>query len=75
MSLLLQVKSTREKADTVCRFFNAGSPWNQAVGQGADMRPLEEHYRKVRAQAEEERIARMKDGKVVSVYDSPPLTK
>jgi len=40
--------------------FNTGSPWNQAVGQGADMRQLEEHYRKVHAEAEEQRIERMK---------------
>lgn len=55
--------------------FNTGSPWNQAVGQGADMRQLEEYYRKVRAQAEDERVARMKTGKVLSAHDSPPLTK
>lgn len=68
-------KVTNGNTNTTCRMFNAGSPWNQAVGQGADMRQLEEYYGRVRAQAEEERIARMKDGKVVSVYDSPPLTK
>jgi len=55
--------------------FNTGSPWNQAVGQGADLRQLEEYYRTVRDQAEEERVARMKSGRSMSVYDPPPLSK
>lgn len=52
------------------RMFNAGSPWNQAAGQGsANMKELEEHYKRVHAELEQDRQARIKDGKVRSLYD------
>ena len=52
------------------RRLNAGSPWNVAAGQGcADMSQLMEHLAKKEQQREEERVARMVDGKVVTVYD------
>lgn len=50
--------------------FNSGSPWNQAAGEGtANMKELEEHYKKVYAELEQERTARIKDGKPRSIYD------
>lgn len=53
-----------------CRMFNAGSPWNQAAGESsANLKQLEEHYRRVQAEVEEERIARLKQTKGKSVYE------
>ena len=50
--------------------FNAGSPWNQAAGEGtANMKELEEHYRKVQAEVEQERIGRINNGQIKSIYD------
>jgi len=60
MFTIVQAMDAIEATNTIRRMFNTGSPWNQAVGQGADMRQLEEHYRKVHAEAEEQRIVRMK---------------
>jgi hypothetical protein len=52
------------------RMFNSGSPWNVAAGQGgADLSHLIEHYGAREKATEEGRIARLKDGKVTTVYD------
>lgn len=40
----------------VCRFFNHGSPWNVAAGQGtADLSKLQQHYEEQRRQLDVER--------------------
>lgn len=48
--------------------FNGGSPYNLVVGQTADLREVQAYYNRVHAEAEQERIARAKEGKR-SVYD------
>jgi hypothetical protein len=49
--------------------FNAGSPYNVPAGSTADLSAVVAHYNKKNQQIEEERVARLKDGKVVSIYD------
>lgn len=49
--------------------FNTGSPYNVAAGTTADLSAVAEHYHKKNQAIEEARVARMKDGKVVSLYD------
>jgi len=50
--------------------FNMGSPWNLAAGNSAaDLKTLEQYYNNKHAAMEEDRVARMKDGKVQSVYE------
>ncbi|KAK5062478.1 hypothetical protein LTR84_004550 [Exophiala bonariae] len=50
--------------------FNHGSPWNVAAGQGgADLNALTKFYHEKAQAQEEERLSRLKDGKVVSVYE------
>ena len=52
------------------RAFNFGSPWNVSAGQGvADLAEVAKFYEEQNRQAEEQRIARMKKSKGVSVYD------
>ena len=52
------------------RMFNMGSPWNLAAGNSAaDLKTLEQYYNNKHAAMEEDRVARMKDGKVQSVYE------
>ncbi|KAJ9195466.1 hypothetical protein DTO166G4_3095 [Paecilomyces variotii] len=49
--------------------FNAGSPYNVAAGTTADLSAVAAHYHKKNQAMEEARVARMKDGKVVSLYE------
>ncbi|PGH35205.1 hypothetical protein GX50_01901 [[Emmonsia] crescens] len=50
--------------------FNSGSPMNVPAGNGsADLTAIVAHYEAKNKKIEEERVARMKDGKVVSIYD------
>ena len=52
------------------RTFNQSSPWNVVAGEGgADMSELVQHYAKKDKEREASRLAQMKDGKVVTVYD------
>lgn len=51
--------------------FNVGSPWNVVAGEGsANLEELVKHYENQREKQESARVARMRDGKVVTVYDS-----
>lgn len=40
--------------DGVHRVFNTGSPYNVPAGHGADLRPIQEHYRKMAKKEVEE---------------------
>ncbi|KAK4870404.1 hypothetical protein LT330_004752 [Penicillium expansum] len=48
---------------------NAGSPYNVSPGSQADLSHVVAHYQRKNQEAEQSRVARMKDGKVVSLYD------
>ncbi|KAJ6139457.1 hypothetical protein N7471_005943 [Penicillium samsonianum] len=48
---------------------NAGSPYNVSPGSQADLSHVVAHYQRKNQETEESRVARMKDGKVVSLYD------
>ncbi|CAI7599901.1 hypothetical protein PENPOL_c008G03185 [Penicillium polonicum] len=48
---------------------NSGSPYNVSPGSQADLSHVVAHYQRKNQEAEEARVARMKDGKVVSLYD------
>lgn len=48
---------------------NAGSPWNVVAGSQADLSKVVAHYERKNKEMEEARVAKMKDGKVVSLYD------
>ncbi|KAK2758601.1 hypothetical protein FQN54_003291 [Arachnomyces sp. PD_36] len=49
--------------------FNAGSPINVSPGSQADLSKVVTHYEERNRAREEKRVARMKDGKVVSMYE------
>ncbi|KAK2749762.1 hypothetical protein FQN55_002998 [Onygenales sp. PD_40] len=50
--------------------FNTGSPMNVPAGNAsADLTAVVAHYQMMNKKTEEQRVARMKDGKVVSLYD------
>ncbi|PGH00388.1 hypothetical protein GX51_05796 [Blastomyces parvus] len=50
--------------------FNTGSPMNVPAGNGsADLTAIVAHYQNQNKKIEEERVARMKDGKVTSIYE------
>ena len=51
------------------RILNVGSPYNVSAGSQADLRPAAAHYENLNKNTEEKRVSRLKDGKVVSVYD------
>lgn len=51
------------------RVFNTGSPFNVAPGSQADLSKIAAHYHKKNQDLETDRLARTKDGKVVSIYD------
>jgi len=57
--------------DLMCpEVFNSGSPINVPAGNGAaDLTAVVAHYERRRNAIEQDRVARMKDGKVVSIYD------
>ncbi|KAJ5563670.1 hypothetical protein N7535_008834 [Penicillium sp. DV-2018c] len=48
---------------------NSGSPYNVSPGSQADLSHVVAHYNRKNQELEEARVARMKDGKVVSLYD------
>ena len=48
---------------------NAGSPYNVSPGSQADLSKVVAHYERQNKDMEASRVARMKDGKVVSLYD------
>ncbi|CAG8904070.1 unnamed protein product [Penicillium egyptiacum] len=48
---------------------NAGSPYNVSPGSQADLSHVVAHYQRKNQEIEESRVARMKDGKVVSIYE------
>ncbi|KAJ5247003.1 hypothetical protein N7468_001986 [Penicillium chermesinum] len=48
---------------------NAGAPMNVAPGSQADLSHVVAHYEKQNKEIEEARVARMQDGKVVSIYE------
>ena len=49
--------------------FNSGAPWNVSAGSQANLSTVAAHYDRQNQKVEESRVARMKDGKVVSLYD------
>ncbi|PWY72508.1 NADH-ubiquinone oxidoreductase 178 kDa subunit [Aspergillus sclerotioniger CBS 115572] len=49
--------------------FNAVPPYNVSPGQNADLSHVVAHYQRQNQELEEARVARMKDGKVVSLYE------
>lgn len=50
----------KDGTDLETRFFNQGSPWNVAAGEGtADLSKLAEHFDKFNEQRESERVERM----------------
>ncbi|EAW15111.1 putative NADH-ubiquinone oxidoreductase 178 kDa subunit [Aspergillus clavatus NRRL 1] len=49
--------------------FNTSPPYNVPAGSSVDMSAVVAHYEREHQQMEEARVARMKDGKVVSLYD------
>lgn len=60
----------KEATDEMTRMFNAGSPYNAAVGEtGINLKELEQYYRKVQAEVEDERAARLKQSNGRSVYE------
>ncbi|KAL2004387.1 hypothetical protein VTN02DRAFT_2033 [Thermoascus thermophilus] len=48
--------------------FNTGSPYNVAAGSSADLSAVAAHYERKNREVEAARVARMQDGKVVSIY-------
>lgn len=51
------------------RILNSHSPYNVSPGSRADLSHVVAHYERKNQESEEARVARMKDGKVVSLYD------
>ncbi|KNG87889.1 NADH-ubiquinone oxidoreductase subunit, partial [Aspergillus nomiae NRRL 13137] len=49
--------------------FNAAPPFNVPAGSAMDMSHVTAHYERQNREQEEARVARMQDGKVVSIYD------
>ncbi|KAJ5286853.1 hypothetical protein N7478_002539 [Penicillium angulare] len=67
---LLQSQGPREAYELMQPdLMNGGSPYNISPGSQADLSKVVAHYEKVNAEKEAVRVARMKDGKVVSLYD------
>jgi len=52
--------------------FNNGSPHNVQAGQQADLSKVFAYYEEQRQQGEQERLAKHKDGKIRTVYDTAP---
>ena len=48
---------------------NARSPYNVSPGSQVDLSAVVAHYERKNKDIEASRLARMKDGKVVSLYD------
>lgn len=51
------------------RILNSHSPYNVSPGSQVDLSHVVAHYERKNQESEEARVARMKDGKVVSLYD------
>lgn len=49
--------------------FSAVAPYNVAPGQSADLSHVVAHYQRQNQEMETARVARMQDGKVVSLYE------
>ncbi|KAE8144188.1 NADH-ubiquinone oxidoreductase subunit [Aspergillus avenaceus] len=49
--------------------FNSAPPFNVAAGSSVDLSHVTAHYERQNMEREEARVARMQDGKVVSIYD------
>jgi hypothetical protein len=49
--------------------FNTSPPYNVPAGSSVDLSAVVAHYEQQNKQMEVARVARMKDGKVVSLYD------
>ncbi|PYH35419.1 putative NADH-ubiquinone oxidoreductase 178 kDa subunit [Aspergillus vadensis CBS 113365] len=49
--------------------FSAVAPYNVAPGQSADLSHVVAHYQRQNQEMEASRVARMQDGKVVSLYE------
>jgi hypothetical protein len=49
--------------------FHPGHPYNVIAGSKADLSEVIAHYERKNQKIEEARVARMQDGKVVSIYD------
>ncbi|KAE8141446.1 NADH-ubiquinone oxidoreductase subunit [Aspergillus pseudotamarii] len=49
--------------------FNSAPPFNVPAGSAMDMSHVTAHYERQNRELEEARVARMQDGKVVSIYD------
>lgn len=49
--------------------FNARPPYNVSAGSQADLSAVVAHYERQNKEIEEARVARMKDGKVQSIYE------
>ncbi|KAJ6013991.1 hypothetical protein N7540_008582 [Penicillium herquei] len=48
---------------------NGGSPYNISPGSQADLSKVVAHYENLNKEIEQARVARLQDGKVVSIYD------
>ncbi|KAJ5092188.1 hypothetical protein NUU61_007058 [Penicillium alfredii] len=67
---LFQSQGPREAYDLKQpEMMNAGSPFNVSPGSQADLSAVVAHYQRQNKEMEDARIARTKDGKVVSLYD------
>lgn len=51
------------------RIMNAGGPYNVPAGSVVDMSAVAAHYDRENKKTEENRVARLQNGKVVSIYD------
>ncbi|KKK16238.1 hypothetical protein P175DRAFT_0505632 [Aspergillus ochraceoroseus IBT 24754] len=49
--------------------FHPGPPYNVIAGEAADLTKVVAHYERENQEAETARVARMQDGKVVSLYE------
>ncbi|KAJ5577829.1 uncharacterized protein N7459_006793 [Penicillium hispanicum] len=67
---LLQSQGPREAYELLQPdLMNARSPYNVSPGSQADLSAVVAHYERQNKDMEASRVARMKDGKVVSLYD------
>ncbi|KAJ5702887.1 hypothetical protein N7488_010435 [Penicillium malachiteum] len=67
---LLQSQGPREAYSLMQPdLMNGGSPYNVAPGSQADLSKVVAHYENLNKEIEQARVARLQDGKVVSIYD------
>jgi hypothetical protein len=73
-SIRLPEFASEPRAYSFYRVFNMGSPINVSPGRGSgDLRAVAAHYERRNQLTEEKRLAKLKDGKVVSIYDDERL--